>query len=300
MLEIPTLQDHLAGGLRLGAPDVRGPLAVFPVFGPPPRLEYGHGTAVVKELQEGASVRDLLVFNPGSLGVLLYEGEQVLGAQQNRTFDVSVLVPAGASVRVPVSCVEHGRWDGSRHAEPFRQAPQAAYPSLRAMKQRVAAEQLAAGQAPRASQSAVWDEVAAKSARLGTASPTAAMHDIYSGTHDRLGALSVPLHKGQTGALAAIGGRFTVLDCVSRAEVFAELHGPLARGYALDALEAAAAPVPTAEDAEAFLGRLQTARLAHHDGIGAGRDVRFAEAGIRGSGVVAGEEELVALTAFAA
>jgi hypothetical protein len=45
---------------------------------------------------------------------------------------------------------------------------------------------------------------------------------------------------------------------------------------------------------------VQTARLTHHDGLGAGRDVRFAEASVRGSGVVAGDEELVALTAFAA
>lgn len=300
MLEIPTLQDHLAGALRIGAPDVRGPLAVFPVFGPPPRLEYTHGTAVVKELADGASVNDLLVVNPGPLAVLLYEGEEVLGAQQNRTFDVSVLVPASGSLRVPVSCVEHGRWDGSRHAEPFRPAPQAAYPALRAMKQQVAAERVAAGEAPRASQRAVWDEVAAKSARLGTASPTAAMHDMYAGSRDRLAALEVPLHEGQTGALAAIGGRFTVLDLVSRPDVFAELHGPLARGYALDALEAAGAAPLSVQDADAFLGEVQTARLTHHDGLGAGRDVRFAEASVRGSGVVAGDEELVALTAFAA
>ena len=300
MLKIPTLQDHLADTLRVGAPDVRGPLAVFPVYGPAPRLEYGRGTAVVKELAEGASVNDLLVVNPGPLGVLLYEGEEVLGAQQNRTFDVSVLVPAGAAVRVPVSCVEGGRWDGSRHDEPFRAAPQAAYPALRAMKQRAAAERVAAGEAPRALQHAVWEEVAAKSARMGTPSPTAAMHDIFAGSHDRLADLQVPLHEGQTGALVAIGGRFTVLDCVSRPDVFADLLPPLARGYALDALEGAKAAAPSVEDASAFLGDVVTSRLSHHDGIGAGRDVRFSSRGVRGSGLVAGEEELVALTAFAA
>ena len=63
-----------------------------------------------------------MVVNPTDVAVLLYEGEEVLGAQQNRTFDVSVLVPAGASVRVPVSCVEHGRWESARHDEAFRPA----------------------------------------------------------------------------------------------------------------------------------------------------------------------------------
>ena len=42
---------------------------------------------------------------------------------------------------------------------------------------------------------------------------------------------------GQLGALVAIGGRFSVLDWVGRADVFAALHGPLVQGYALDALE---------------------------------------------------------------
>src|SRR4051812_26297094 len=95
----PALNDHIAS-LHMGEPDVYGPLAVFPLFGPAPRLEYvsfaeGHAAGVsVKELAGGASVNDLYVVNPTDKPVLLYEGEEVLGAQQNRTFDVSVLVGA--------------------------------------------------------------------------------------------------------------------------------------------------------------------------------------------------------------
>jgi hypothetical protein len=120
---LPTLDDHLAAPLRVGDPDVHGALAVFPLFGPPPRVEYvafADGCArglTVKEMEGGASVNDLVVLNATDVAMLLYEGEEVLGAQQNRTFDVSVLVPAGARMRVPVSCVEHGRWDGARHDE---------------------------------------------------------------------------------------------------------------------------------------------------------------------------------------
>jgi hypothetical protein len=60
-------------------------------------------------------------------------GEEVLGAQQNRTFDVSVLVAATSALRVPVSCVEAGRWDGGRHDEALALAPQTANPRLRRM-----------------------------------------------------------------------------------------------------------------------------------------------------------------------
>ena len=61
-----------------------------------------------------ASVRALVIENPTDLPLLVYEGEEVLGAQQNRTFDDSVLVASGEKLRVDVSCVEAGRWDGSR------------------------------------------------------------------------------------------------------------------------------------------------------------------------------------------
>jgi ARG and Rhodanese-Phosphatase-superfamily-associated Protein domain len=307
---LPALSDFLAAPLRVEEPDVHGPLAVFPLFGPPPVAEYvafADGCArgvIVKELDEGASVNDLIVLNPTDVAVLLYEGEEVLGAQQNRTFDVSVLVPAGRSQRVPVSCVEQGRWDGARHGEAFAPAPQAAYPSLRAMKNRAAHARVSAGLEARAEQGEVWREVAAKSSRMDVASSTGAMHDIYEDRRDGLHGFEAAIERreGQTGALVAIAGRIAVLDHVSRPDAFATLHGPLVQGYALDALEAAtgvaAPPPPSLDAAQAFVEQLAAARVTQHDGIGLGRDARFATAGVAGAGLVAGEE-LVQLTAFA-
>lgn len=302
----PTLADHLPGTLRLGDPDVHGPLAVFPVFGPPAQLDYrsfAQGCAAgagVRELPDGASVNDLLVVNPGDVPVLLYEGEEVLGAQQNRTFDTSVLVPAGARVQVPVSCMEAGRWDGTRHREAFSPSPQAAYPEMRRQKSRAVRERVAVGGAARAVQGAVWQEIDAKSARMSAPSATNAMHDIFQ---TRRGSLeefrrAIPLHDGQTGALAAIGGRIVVLDHVSRPDVFAALHAPLVQGYALDALEAADTGAPCGEQARAFLDGILGAPVSERDGIGMGREVRFTTAAAGGAGLVAGPE-LIQLTAFA-
>src|SRR4051812_33094284 len=200
----PSIHDHLSEPLRLGEPDVHGPLAVFPLFGPEPRLDYasfaqGRGAGVaVKEVEGRASVNDLFVANPTDRAILLYEGEEVLGAQQNRTFDVSVLVAARSQLQVPVSCVEAGRWDGTRHGESFSPAPQMAYPAMRSLKNRAARESVAAGMAPRAMQGEVWDGVANKSARMNVASATGAMHDIYDGRRDRLAEFhgAIELHDG--------------------------------------------------------------------------------------------------------
>ncbi len=303
---LPTLSQYAAGTLRVGDPDVAGPLAVYPILGAAPSLEYlafaqavGSGLAI-KELPGHASVNDLVVLNPTPHNVLLYEGEEVLGAKQNRTFDVSVLVGAGARLTMPVSCVEAGRWDGSRDHESFAAAPQAAYPALRRMKNEQARGRVRTGAEARANQSEVWREVDAKRSRHGAAAATGAMHDVFEHRRARLADLLGPirLHPGQCGAIVALGGRVDVADYVSRPEVFASLHGPLVQGYALDALEANDAPAPSTDEVQAWLGRALAAPVAEGDGIGLGRDVRFETPAAAGAGLVSGTE-LVQLTAFA-
>lgn len=308
-LAIPITHDFLSEPIRIGEPDVCGPLAVFPLFGPAPELHFrsfaqavGAGVTV-KELDSGASVNDLLVLNPTNDNVLLYEGEEVLGAQQNRTFDVSILVAAGARLRVPVSCVEHGRWDSSRGGESFAPAPQTAYPELRRLKNQQARAAAAQGLEARAVQGAVWSEIAAKSARMSAHSDTSAMHDIYETRRARLSQFrdAIRLHDAQSGMLVCLGGKPTVVDYISRPDAFSALHGPLVQGYALDALEVGPTIAPVEarlEDAQELLDAALGARVTQHDGIGLGRDIRFTDRHVGGSGLVAGDE-LVQLTAFA-
>src|SRR5204863_9850877 len=121
----------------------------------------------------------------------------------------------------------------------FAPAPQATYPELRREKNRQARARVLAGQEARSEQQFVWADIEAKSARHQVRSETGAMHDLYQGRRHALLTLSGAVRRRdrQIGALAAIRGRLQILDLVSRADVFAALHGPLVQGYALDALE---------------------------------------------------------------
>jgi hypothetical protein len=288
----------LAQDFTLGEPQVAGPLAVYPVFGPPARLRYRAFAqaidlgATVRELDKGAIVGQLLIDNPTDLPLLAYEGEEVLGAQQNRTFDVSTLVPAGERLELPVSCVERGRWDGARRHEPFRPSPQAADPGLRRAKR------IAADSRGRADQGEVWAAVDGRLADHGVESATDAMSDLYDMRRSDLGALAgiVEHREGQTGAVACVSGRPLALDLVSRADVFAVLLGPLAQGYALQAL---GRPIeaPDHERAAAFLERtLGTARY-ELPSPGLGRAFAARSRGMVGAGLEhAGE--LVQLSSF--
>lgn len=301
-----TINTYLGQPLTVGRPDVSGPMAVYPVFGGEPALDYtsmsrAHAQGfTIKELPGGASVRDLVVANPGPKPVLLFEGEEVLGAQQNRTFDSSVLVPVGEQLTVPVSCVEAGRWDGSRHSESFRPAPQAAHPDLRKEKARQAFRATMVGAEGRADQSEVWDMVATKSRDHNVHSSTGSLNDVYESRREKLNELTsaINLHDGQIGAVLQIGNEVIAIDLVSRPDVFADLHAPLAQGYSLDALsdesKAAEEDVELAED---FVDSVVGNRILERDGIGMGRDFRFELESLVGSGLVSGEE-LIQMSAF--
>jgi hypothetical protein len=295
--------------IEVGAPDVSGPLAVFPLFGPPPKLDYApfaavHDKVAITELEGGASVNDLAVHNGCAKPVLLYEGEELLGAQQNRVLDISILIAAQAKTVIPVSCVEQGRWDGRRHREHFQPSPQAADPELRRKKHRMARSRVAAGAEARADQGEVWNEVAARDADLGAGSPTGAMSDVFESRRDHLAELrdSINLHDGQCGAVVAIAGRIAILDYVGRNDVWAHLHPALLEGYALDALRAMAQLAPT-EPPELSTVRgftlLATDSPAENRsaGPGLGETVRFASSGVAGSALIA-EDELVQMTAY--
>lgn len=136
----------------------------------------------------------------------------------------------------------------------------------------------------------MWREVADKSDRHGVRSDTGAMHDVFERHRQSLEAVArqVTKHCSQVGMLAAIGGRFVVLDHVSDVEAFASSHAPFVQGYALDALEVPAMlepATPSLDDAHDFLALL-------------GETLRFAFGGLTGT-ALAVDDKLATLTAFA-
>src|SRR4051812_33266497 len=227
-----TTDGTLAVPFTFGTPQHFESLWLVPLFaaGEPRAGDLGLDEAaarglVVREVDDAGEVNNLVVENPLDLPVLLYEGEELVGAKQNRILDGSTLVPAKARTVVSVSCVERGRW--AYRSRSLKPAPRAAYPDLRRAKHEGAA------------QGEVWQSVAAKAARLDAHSPTEAAEEIYVSRAAPLEKFlaGLPRHHGQCGAVACIGGRVTCVDWVSRSDAWASLHVKLVRGYALDAIE---------------------------------------------------------------
>jgi ARG/rhodanese/phosphatase superfamily protein len=247
----------------------------------------------ITEIDEAGSVPELLVVNPLEANVLLYDGEELVGAKQNRILNVTVLVAARSETRIPVSCVEEGRW-ASRSAA-FAPARHTAYPELRRHKaQLLSAEPLARGLA----QSEVWSEVRSKIDRLEAASPTRAQADVFKSRDDELAKLrqAFPLALGQSGAVFALGEAMC-LDCVSRPEAFALLYPKLLDGYLLDAIERLDASPATQGQIEELLAGTGAANRSRRPSASLGEDVRFRGSGVVGSGLEL-ERELIQVCAF--
>ena len=241
-----------------------------------------------------------MVDNPTDQPLLVFEGEEVLGAKQTRTFDSSVLVDARARSQVPVSCVEQGRWSSGREADAMSPAPQAADPRLRQVKRQAANRAAVAGLEARADQGEVWQEVSSRLADHGVDSTSDAMSDLYDDRRGRLEEMTgvVEHLDGQLGALVAIAGAPRAVDLVSRDEVFASLLPRLAQGYALDAASSEDAPVD-GEACAAFLTDALDAPRAELPTPGMGRALSLAGQRLVGSGLEC-DDELIQLSAFAA
>ena len=286
--------------LQLGDPREHRGVVVTPLF---PRrtpvasyltLEQAlpRGLAIT-EVSESGTVPELAVQNPLDDRVLLYDGEELVGAKQNRILNVTVLVEAKSTLAIPVSCVEQGRW--SRRSDRFGSAAHLSNPELRHRKA------VSLAQAPLArglAQGEVWDAVADKARRMGVDSPTAANADTFrTHAHDLIALeQAFPLEPGQCGAVLALGGTLC-LDWVSRPEAFAQLWPKLRRGYLLDALEALDGTPAHPELVAGFVDETGLAPASRRASAGLGEDVRLRGPGVIGSGLEL-DGELLQLSAF--
>jgi hypothetical protein len=98
---------------QLGQPQQAGGITMTPLFPlQDPVCDYVSldealaGGLQISEVNEAGDVGELAVRNPLDRGVLLYDGEELVGAKQNRVLNTTVLVAAHSHLTIPVSCVE--------------------------------------------------------------------------------------------------------------------------------------------------------------------------------------------------
>lgn len=288
-----------------GEPVVFRNLTVLPLLRPqgtgalPPPFYYtidealARGAARITEVSEGGSVPELKLVNDSDHAVLLLDGEELVGAKQNRTVNVTLLVPPRVTLNIPVTCVEAGRW--AHTSREFAAAPRAHFARGRMQKAAQVTANLKRIGSYAADQHAVWEEIDAKAERMRAHSPTRAMSAVYerhaAAVEDYVKALTAASVLEQVGALFAIDGRVAGLDRFDHPATLAKLLPKLVRSYALDAVDAgggssAAASLPR-EVAAAFLAEVAKATCKGFPAIGMGENIRLSAPRLAGGALLA-------------
>ncbi len=251
------------------------------------------GLLWVTEVDPVGLVNTLRAQNRADVPVLLLEGEELRGAKQNRILNCDVLLRPHGTVRLPVSCVEAGRWDDQR---PDFVAGAYSPARLRSRKTRAVHASLQAHGAPQADQHEVWHDVAELLTAVEAESATVAMADAVARRNDDLRTLceAVPWVSDATGVLIYIDNRFAGLDVFDQPRTLDQVWSRLLTGYALDAVAGRTPPGQPSDPwrAAELLHRLGALECRVFASVDLGEDWRVADRQYTGSALVLKQQAL--------
>jgi hypothetical protein len=238
------------------------------------------GSVVLRERgagsgQDRAEVNELEIENKSGEWLFLQAGDVIEGGKQDRTIAIDVAIaPGSAPQPIGAFCVEHGRWTAnSESAMAFSSNTSIA--GSGELKKKIQGEK---------SQSGVWAEVAARSAKAsafvgadpgrpagalsatGTYNAIVENREIRSRRADYVNSLLPRLEQSRdaTGLVVAINGEITAADVYGSPALFHQLARKLLESYALEALlarnaKSATTKPPSRDAALAFLTEVSLA-----------------------------------------
>ncbi len=242
----------------------------------------------ITEVDRAGSVPELKVINRSEQFVLMLDGEELMGAKQNRVLNTSILLKPKSEMTVPVSCTEQGRWGYS--SPTFGYSDIVMSPSVRSSKSLGVSRSYMLGRGARSDQSEVWADIAELHEEGGTSSETGAMRDAYTAKEKDLDAYlkAFEFVSGQKGCLVFINGEAVGLDLLSREAAYRTVHPQLVKSYAMDALvrDSKHNGEVSTDKADAFLQEAMRCKESRFESAGEGYDYRFEGSKAIGSALV--------------
>lgn len=248
------------------------------------------GKVAVIETADGGTVNELVLENRSSEPLFLLAGEVVIGGKQDRIIGKDTVIPPRTTQKIPVFCVEHGRWSG-RKAD-FSTAQTLAHTALRK-------------KAKYGTQSEVWQEVSSKNAKRRVQNDTqtyrrVAMDPAVEGSiadyeaHFSRALASLAPRRDLVGFVVALNGEVVAIETFGSPALFRKLEHKLLRSYYVEAVDGphqpGAAPAPSAAAIRDFRDKAARAKQARARTVLEGkraRTVQFDDAELQGSTVAA-------------
>lgn len=183
------------------------------------------GLVEVKEC-ENSTVNTIMVKNDAVTPLILIDGEEILGANQNRIVNSTLLIGSKTSQPISVSCTEHGRW---AYKSEFQQSEYIANFNTRRAKE-------TATRNHGNFQKAVWDSIECLETDNSFKSPTSAMSESYDNlknSHNEF-LKAFEIVEGQCGVLVIQNGEIKGFEIFYNPQIYREYHEKILRSYLID------------------------------------------------------------------
>ena len=299
------IKEHISG-IEFGPVQAHGNMSVIPLIlsgkgGPEyitlkEALDSKHIS--IREVSDSGEVSNLKVINNSGLIVLLLDGEELVGAKQNRILNSSILLKKQSETVIPVSCTEEGRW--SYESEGLNDSDVVMAHNIRKKKMSSVSHSLKDSNEYHSDQGEIWDDTAAFLRNSSVDSSTGAMKKVFEEKKGDIDAYvnDFPVIDGQQGLFVFINGRPEGFDVVSRDGAYKHYHDKLVRSYAMEALygEKNGSGKPSVDAAASFMKGIEKCSEDSYKSTGHGMDYRYEGDQIVGSALV--YQKKVVHTAF--
>lgn len=237
------------------------------------------GFIKISEVSESGNVNALIVENFSEYNVLMLDGEELIGAKQNRVLNTSIFLGGRSKTQVPVSCVERGRWNYK--SQNFETSDRIMSASIKSKKMEDVTLNLKMKMSNdySSNQGRVWNEIDSLMNRRKKKSVTSAMSDVFESSADEIKDYMqhFQLIENQNGMIITINGKFRGFEYISDKVVFSQYFPKILRGFVIDSLDEIVENFEESdvENCKQYVNNLEKAKQSFFPSIGLGNSFRY-------------------------
>jgi len=224
--------------------------------------------------------------NTGDCPIIILDGEEVVGGKQNRIINTTMVIPASTSVKIPVSCIQAGRWQHER--ADFDSAGSVFRARSRAAQMATVTANVRESGSFRSDQGAVWDEVSASLDELGVQSLTSDFREGRERVANRLEEFvdAIRPAEHQIGAIFINAQGILGLEMLGTPVLFSQACHKVTRSFAFEVLSAPDLNGASIEAATQWWDTILKSPFTQHASPAAGEDIRVGTKDLVGSGLI--------------
>lgn len=186
-----------------------------------------------------ATFRDVLDVNRveldyrGGAPLFIMDGEEIIGARQDRVVNTAIFAEPNTVATIPVSCIEEGRWAGG---EEFRPGYFSVTPTLRSILASTVTDSLKNSGKFMSNQSLIWKTVDDTLKLTGVQSVTQSFHDVVKSLREEIEEYVEEYETMEdiSGFIAYVNNSFVGMDLFATRSLYKKLENKLLKSYALE------------------------------------------------------------------